>query len=134
MYHAIGLILNLHTAWPVLQGVSGRGRPLLPAPPDCGQNDHDRGICRRAKVPNSGVGRAFPTINRGQSSSGAGSRSCHAGQGKRQVGQGDQVGMICDNPQARQSELLIVVTPELLGNEPPAGDETIPRTPVDRRR
>ena len=49
-------------------------------------------------------------------------------------GQSVLVGRQQTKRQARQSELLIIVTPELLGNEPPAGDETIPRTPVDRRR
>jgi len=47
-------------------------------------------------------------------------------------GQGVLVGRQQTKQQARQSELLIIVTPELLGDEPPIGNETIPRTPGGR--
>jgi type II secretory pathway component GspD/PulD (secretin) len=49
-------------------------------------------------------------------------------------GQSILVGAERTERQARQSELLIVVTPELIGNEPPASGEVVPHRPVDRGR
>jgi Flp pilus assembly secretin CpaC len=49
-------------------------------------------------------------------------------------GQSVLVGAERTERQARQSELLIVVTPELINNEPPAAGEMTPHRPADRGR